>query len=223
MSLLRHRAAGFAEMAMQPSVIEERLADLLRHQTGRRASPAEMRSWSGSLPILAQDPLDAGLGNVEVMLEYRLPLTSKRADVVLAGRHPRTGQPSFVVVELKQWSNATLYDESGELVTVAGAPGGARLHPVAQVRHYCEYLTDFSKVLHHQADPMAGAAYLHNAGADVHQTWGATRRVPPGGFSPVPTAEHSWTSSGPVSMEPPRARPTPTSCFAPESHPPVSS
>ena len=150
MSLLRQRAAAFADMASQPSVIEERLASLLAYQTGHRASPAEMRSWSGSLPILAQDLLDAGLANVEVMLEYRLPLTSKRADVVLAGRHPRTGAASYVVIELKQWSNATLYDETGELVTVAGAPGGARLHPVAQVRHYCEYLGDFTKVLHDQ-------------------------------------------------------------------------
>lgn len=159
-------------MTMQPSVVEERLADLLRHQTGHRASPAEMRSWSGSLPILAQDLLDAGLSNVEVILEYRLPLTSKRADVVLAGRHPVTGAASYVVVELKQWSNATLYDGTGELVTVPGAPGGARLHPVAQVRHYCEYLGDFTMVLHDQADPMAGAAYLHNAGANVQQTLG---------------------------------------------------
>ena len=157
---------------MQPSVMEERLADLLRHHTGHRAAPNEMRSWSGSLPILAQDLLDAGLGNVEVMLEYRLPLTSKRADVVLAGRHPFTGAASYVVVELKQWSKATLYDGAGELVTVPGAPGGARLHPVAQVRHYCEYLGDFTQVLHDQADPIAGAAYLHNAGADVQQALG---------------------------------------------------
>ncbi|SDP06376.1 hypothetical protein SAMN04515671_2847 [Nakamurella panacisegetis] len=172
MSLLRQRAAAFAEMSAQPSVIEERLANLLRSQTGHRASPAEMRSWAGSLPILGQDLIDAGLSNVEVMLEYRLPLTSKRADVVLAGRHPRTGAPSYVVVELKQWSSATMFDESGELVTVAGMPGGPKLHPVAQVRHYCEYLGDFTKMLHDDADPMAGAAYLHNAGSDVSHALG---------------------------------------------------
>lgn len=145
-------------------MIEERLSELLRYQTGHRASPAELRSWSGSLPVLAQDLLDAGLGNVEVLLEYRLPLTSKRADVVLAGRHPRTGAPSYVVVELKQWSRAELFDRSGELVTVAGAPGGPRQHPVRQVRGYCEYLVDFTRSLHQQDDPVAGAAYLHNAG-----------------------------------------------------------
>ncbi len=153
-------------------MIEERLGDLLRYQTGHRASPGELRSWSGSLPILAQDLVDAGLGKVEVLLEYRLPLTSKRADVILAGRHPRTGAPSYVVVELKQWSSAELFDSSGELVTVPGAPGGPRQHPVRQVRGYCEYITDFTRSLHHEKDPLAGAAYLHNAGSDLQQALG---------------------------------------------------
>jgi hypothetical protein len=39
--------------------------------------------------------VQAGLDDVEVLLEYQLPLTSKRADVVLCGVHPRTGQPSY--------------------------------------------------------------------------------------------------------------------------------
>ena len=153
-------------------MIEERLSELLRFQTGHRASPAELRSWSGSLPVLAHDLIEAGLGNVEVLLEYRLPLTSKRADVVLAGRHPRTGAPSYVVIELKQWSSAELFDSSGELVTVAGVPGGPRQHPVRQVRGYCEYLADFTRSLHQQPDPVAGAAYLHNAGLDLRDALG---------------------------------------------------
>ena len=76
------------------------------HHTGRRPSPSEIMSWERSLPVLAQDLIEAGLDNIEVLVEHHLPLTSKRADVVLAGRHPRTGEPSYVVVELKQWSRA---------------------------------------------------------------------------------------------------------------------
>jgi hypothetical protein len=171
-SLLRHGGLAFAELAKRPSVIEERLSELLRYQTGHRASPSELRSWSGSLPILAHDLLDADLGNVEVLLEYRLPLTSKRADVVLAGRHPRTGAPSYVVVELKQWSQAEPLDSSGELITVAGAPGGPRQHPVRQVRAYCDYIADFTRSLHQHRDCVAGAAYLHNAGLDVRHALG---------------------------------------------------
>jgi uncharacterized protein len=52
-----------------------------------------MRSWQSSLPVLAQDLSDAGLSDVEVLVEHRLPLTSKRADAVLCGVHPRTGEP----------------------------------------------------------------------------------------------------------------------------------
>ncbi len=172
LTLLRHRGRAFAEFAAAPSELEARLAELLRHHTGRRPSPSEVHSWSGSLPILAQDLMDAGLDNVEVLIEHQLPLTSKRADVVLAGSHPKTGAPSYVVVELKQWSRAEPFDLGGELVTVPGTIGGPRLHPVAQVQRYCDYMVDFTTVLHEEADPIAGVAYLHNAGGDVEQNLG---------------------------------------------------
>src|SRR6478752_5835217 len=161
--LLRQSGRAFAELTSAPSIMENRLADLLRHHTGHRPSPSEAQSWSGSLPILAHDLVDAGLSNVEVLVEYQLPLTSRRADVVLAGRHPKTGEPSYVVVELKQWSGVAPWEDAPDLVSVPGAPGGPRLHPVVQVRRYCEYLVDFVKVLHDLPGSVAGAAYLHNA------------------------------------------------------------
>lgn len=172
MTLLRHRGRAFADFTNAPSELEARLSEALRHRTGRRPSPAEAHSWSGSLPILAQDISDAGLDNVEVLIEHQLPLTSKRVDVILAGRHPRTGAASYVLVELKQWSQASLYDRTGELVSVQGAPGGPRLHPVAQVQRYCDYLVDFTATLHEETDPVAGAAYLHNATRDLEQILG---------------------------------------------------
>jgi hypothetical protein len=64
-----------------------------------------------------------------MLVEYHLPLTSERADVVLAGTHPQTGQASYVVVELKQWSAAYAFEGVPEIVEVPGAPGGPRLHP----------------------------------------------------------------------------------------------
>jgi hypothetical protein len=121
-----------------------------------------VRSWERSLPVLAQDLVDAGLSDVEVILEYQLPLTSKRADVVLAGQHPRTGEASYVVIELKQWTSAHLWEDDAALITVDGMPGGPKLHPVRQVRGYCEYLTDFVRSLSGRPDAVAGAAYLHN-------------------------------------------------------------
>lgn len=136
-------------------------------------SPSEVTSWRASLPVLAADLADAGLGQVEVLVEHALPLTSKRMDVVLAGAHPRTGEASYVVIELKQWSRASRFEGDGDLVEVPGAPGGPKLHPVAQVRGYCQYLSDFLVELADKPHALAGAAYLHNAHdrgavADLH-------------------------------------------------------
>jgi hypothetical protein len=140
------------------SIAERLLAGMLRG-----VSPAEQNSWGRSLPVLAADLADAGLGQVEMLVEYHLPLTSQRADVVLCGTHPRTGQPSYVVVELKQWSAARSFEGSAELVDVPGMAGGPKQHPVRQVEGYCRYLADFLGALEHQPDALAGLAYLHNA------------------------------------------------------------
>ena len=162
MTLLRYSAAGYAAIASDGS-LAERLLEQMLHRMGRRPSPSEVLSWERSLPPLAQDLVDAGLGKVEVLLEYHLPLTSKRADVVLVGRHPRTGGLSVVVVELKQWSGARAWEDDPELVLIDGYPRDPRLHPVAQVQGYCGYLSDFVKALEDEVDAVAGVAYLHNA------------------------------------------------------------
>jgi len=164
-TLLRHSAAGFAALTLD-GTLSVRLAEQMRHHTGHSPSRSEITSWERSLPVLAQDLVQAGLDDVEVLVEHHLPLTSKRADVVLAGRHPRTGLPSYVVVELKQWSQARAWEGDRELVLVDGYPHDPRLHPVAQVRGYCDYLADFAKALHAYDDAIAGAAYLHNATND---------------------------------------------------------
>ncbi len=123
----------------------------------------ERRAWRNSLPALARDLRDAGLGQVEVILEHRLPLSSKRADVVLAGLHPRTGAPSYVVVELKQWGSASRWEGSDTLVEVDGAPYRPSLHPSTQVAGYVDYLRDFTAALAEAPDAVVGVAYLHNA------------------------------------------------------------
>ena len=135
----------------------------MSHDLGRRPAPAEVRSWDRSLIVLAEDLINAGLGQVEMLVEHRLPLTSQRVDAVLAGQHPQTGDPSYVVVELKQWSSAELWEDDPSLVLVDGYGRDAKVHPGAQVGRYCEYILDFTSALQDLRDPSAGVAYLHDA------------------------------------------------------------
>ena len=146
------------------------LTEQFRHQIGHRPSPSEVHSWERSLDVLATDLIEAGLGEVEALVEYQLPLTSKRVDVVLCGRHPRSGHPQYVLVELKQWSAAHLLEDSDTVCVLDGY--GEHLHPVEQVRRYCSYLDDFASALSTSASAVTGVAYLHNAtDSDVGSLW----------------------------------------------------
>jgi uncharacterized protein len=164
LALIRRSAASLSAIASNGSVAELMFEQSL-YADGwvGRPGPGERRSWSRSIPVLANDLVDAGLAEVEVLLEHRLPLSSRRVDAVLAGRHPVTGASSYVVVELKQWSGADLFEDDPTMVVIYGYGRYPRLHPVEQVRGYCEYLRDFLPALEADRDAMAGVAYLHNA------------------------------------------------------------
>lgn len=155
------------------SPLEAKFADLLREQmafrTGRRVSPSEVHSWENSIPRLVADLRDAGLGNVELLFEYQLPLSSKRADVIIAGHHRRTGDPHYLVVELKQWSQACLYEGDPNLVSVPNWRPHPVTHPLVQVRGYVDHIADFTAAIAEHPEAVAGVAYLHNAhDRDVH-------------------------------------------------------
>lgn len=159
------------------------LTEQFRHYVGHSPAPSEVRSWERSLQVLSADLVESGLGQVEALVEYQLPMTSKRADVVLCGIHPLTGAPSYVVVELKQWSHALMLDGSDDVCLLEGM--GERLHPTEQVRRYCSHIMDFAAALEEHPDWISGVAYLHNAtDLDVDGLWA------------LPETEHSRMFTG---------------------------
>lgn len=131
MSLYRGSVAGVRSQVAADKLVPT-LTEQFFYEFGYHPSRSEVRSWDRSLEVLVSDLEDAGLLQAEMLIEYRLPLTSKRADVVLCGNHPTTGEPSYVVVELKQWTKASMVDDTGDVVNLDGV--GERLHPVEQVQ-----------------------------------------------------------------------------------------
>ncbi|MEU1209156.1 DUF2075 domain-containing protein [Nocardia sp. NPDC005825] len=161
MTLVRGSARKLLSDAQTDQLVEQ-LVEQAGHQWGQKVAAGEVRSWLRSLPQLLSDLVDGGLGDVEVLLEHRLPHSPKRVDVVLCGVHPRTGAASYVLVELKQWSKAELI--AADLVSVA-AYANPVLHPAEQVRAYCQYLVDATPALADRPGSVHGIAYLHNARA----------------------------------------------------------
>ena len=65
---------------------------------------SEKRAWQNSLRAMADVLQLADLRDQGILVELRLPLTSKRLDCLITGAHPDRGD-SAVIVELKQWTD----------------------------------------------------------------------------------------------------------------------
>jgi uncharacterized protein len=162
-ALVRDDAGSLLAKA-EAKELHELLARQARIRFDAATGVSEVRSWEHSLPPFLADVVEAGLGHVEVLLEHRLPYTPKRVDALLCGIHPATGRPSYVLVELKQWTNAESVGDG--LVHVPQYGDQPVLHPAEQVRRYCQQLVDFTPMLARESDGVHGLAYLHNTGAE---------------------------------------------------------
>lgn len=118
-----------------------------RELLGESPHSGEVASWKNSIPTVVDALNEVGLGEVEVLLEMKTPLTDVRMDMVLVGSYPKGSGPSVVVVENKQWSHAYPVPDS-ELVSLSRSPGADQLiHPVNQVWGYRQVLADFVPLL----------------------------------------------------------------------------
>ncbi|MER7207495.1 DUF2075 domain-containing protein [Streptosporangium sp. NPDC000239] len=152
--------------ALEPtddSAVGKLVTAALSGSSNPRPSLAEIRSRQSGLAVLSRDLAEAGLGDVEMLVEFKLPFTSKRVDVILAGSDPSTGQDTYVIVELKQWRRAELYEDDPNLVVVPTENNQPKLHPAVQVLGYRDYLTDFISTLEHHRERVHGVVYLYKA------------------------------------------------------------
>jgi len=148
-------------------------------------SPAEARSWENSLlalsrvasiPELSGSAISIGVGGasqlgeggisnppdlgdaVGVCTEYHLPLTGMRVDALLFGTdEART--PSTTLIELKQWSKASLVDEWNRNVVMQGAE---YLHPSQQALDYADWMRSYHSSFSRGNVGMSACSYLHN-------------------------------------------------------------
>jgi hypothetical protein len=125
---------------------------------------AEKRSWRNSLKAMTLVVQSANLVDHGVILEYQLPLSSKRLDCMICGRDEGR-KDNAVIVELKQWEKCESAD--GDMV-VTWLGGGHKevLHPSIQVGQYHQYLQDAHTAFYEGASPIVlnSCSYLHNYG-----------------------------------------------------------
>lgn len=126
-------------------------------------SQSEVSSWRNSLRSTSLILMSANLMDHGVILEYQLPLTSKRLDCMLCGKNDAMHEGA-VIIELKQWESCHPSDGDNEVMTFLGGTEREVLHPSAQVGQYMTYLQDTHTAFYDSASPifLSACAYLHN-------------------------------------------------------------
>ncbi len=144
--------------------IEFVLSQQYLRSTGRQPSPSEFNAWKHSLFEVGEVLKDPGIpDDIGVALEYTVPQTSKRIDVLLTGED-EAGTPKLVIVELKQWSEARFSEKDGIIWARRGGKTGETegAHPSYQAWSYAALLNDFNTAVYEGGVSLQPCAYLHN-------------------------------------------------------------
>ncbi len=138
---------------------------MVGHWTTVHGAPpgqAEINSWSASLKILAETLEPLKQKEIGVLLEYHLPYSFKRLDVMLFGRN-EMGQAIALVMELKQWSDVSV-DDIFTLNLIVG--GIEHPHPSQQALDYANSLESIHSAFTSDKYKAEACSYCHNLNAE---------------------------------------------------------
>jgi uncharacterized protein len=162
--------AGTSEQFIQDSIRNEvatKLKNAFFEYYRYNPSPAEINSWRNSLKEISDVFVEADLTDHGVILEYQLPLTSKRLDCLISGTD-KDDKDNAVIIELKQWSKCREASGENEVLTWVGGDEREVLHPSVQVAQYTMYLQDTHTAFYAEEDPvfLSSCTFLHNYSYD---------------------------------------------------------
>ena len=151
------------------NVIEQKVLAAFQTKIGHKPGKSEITSWKNSLQYMNNVVVSAGLPeDVGVAIEYRIPTTSNRVDVILTGEDS-DHQDTVVIVELKQWSDVRPTRKDAIVETFVGKANREMLHPSYQAWTYAALIEDFNEPVKTENIQIKPCAYLHNCdSAAIH-------------------------------------------------------
>ena len=126
-----------------------------------RASDSVLNSFKNSLPrialVIEASRID---DDVQVAIEYQIPLTSKRVDLMIAGTDGN--RDNVVIVELKQWEDCEPTDMEDVVTAFTGGALREVAHPSQQAYSYAKLIENFNEDVRSNNIGLIPCAYLHN-------------------------------------------------------------
>jgi len=128
-------------------------------------SPGERQAWRNSFQYIYRTLSRSTVpGDVGVAIEFKVPLTSNRVDLMLSG-FGKDGDANVIVMELKQWDGETterVEGKDGIVETYLGGDTRETTHPSYQAWSYANFLRDFNVEIQERPINLHPVAYLHN-------------------------------------------------------------
>ena len=156
MELWHGTISEFVKEGESGSLTGEMLQSFWNHHR-YQPSAGETISWENSLKALAFVAQEVQSKDVGIVLEYHLPYNGCRIDALFFGRDIKNKNCSSVV-ELKQWSTASISDNSFNLIVNEAE----YLHPSQQAYDYAEHLTEIHSTYSENNIGTAPCSYCHN-------------------------------------------------------------
>lgn len=147
---------------VRESQIEYIIHDNFKRNLGRDTNKNEVDSWKNSMQYMRNVLDDVDIPNdAKISIECQVPNTSKRIDFIITGQTD-THQDCAVIVELKQWSEATATNLDGVVKTYVGGAVREVSHPSYQAWSYAALLQGFNAAVEDQQIKLQACAFLHN-------------------------------------------------------------
>lgn len=147
---------------VRSGMIADRVQDAFEQHHFSHNNESEYRSWSNSL-LYMRNVLDddAIPDDVNLAVEYQIPLTSKRVDFLIAGLD-KENQENVVVVELKQWEDSESISRPDLVKAYTGGTNRIVCHPCYQAYSYAKIIESFNEQVYKKGIRLRPCAYLHN-------------------------------------------------------------
>lgn len=129
-----------------------------RARYGCLPGDSEQHAWHESLAALNDAIELTRADDVGLAIEYHLPYFGHRIDAIFFGR-AEDSVAYGLVVELKQWTAATVEDEFSENVLVGTLE---HVHPSQQALDYADYLAEYHSAFVDSSTLARSCAFAHN-------------------------------------------------------------
>jgi DUF2075 family protein/nucleoid DNA-binding protein len=160
--IIYHNDVAHFTQAVLYGEIADQLESLFKAHHISHNNPHEHVAWQNSLSVV-KDVLEIGNvpDDINVSIEYQIPLTAKRIDFLLSGFDEK-GHDNVVIIELKQWSDCQQTAKNDLVVAYVAGENRILAHPSYQALSYAQTIQAFNETVRDDGIGLHPCAFCHN-------------------------------------------------------------